>query len=85
VCERLDLLSDRLGRLIASLERSAPPPAGGYLDAAEVAQLLGASMRSVRTWAANGVLPKPVRFGRSLRWSRSSIEEHARDRSGKRR
>ena len=43
------------------------------LPAREVAQLLGISERHVWALEARGQLPKPRRFGRSVRWVRSEL------------
>lgn len=44
------------------------------LSAREVAALLGVSARHVSNLAARGVLPQPVRLGRSVRWLRTDVE-----------
>lgn len=44
------------------------------LSAAEVAKLLGVSVRHVWTLYASGRLPQPVRLGRATRWHRTEIE-----------
>ncbi len=44
------------------------------LSAREVAALLGVSARHVSNLAARGVLPQPVRLGRSVRWLRAEVE-----------
>ena len=38
------------------------------LPAADVAKLLGISQRHLHTLNASGRLPRPIRFGRSVRW-----------------
>ena len=39
------------------------------LTAGEVADLLGVSLRHVRSLHSSGRLPRPVRFGRAVRWN----------------
>ena len=46
----------------------------------DVADALGVSERSVWRWSAGSVLPPPVRVGRSVRWSRKTIEQWLADR-----
>lgn len=78
IVERLDQIAELLRRL--ATPPTQPTAAGTavseYLDAGQVAELLGCSIRSVRTWGIDGTLPKPVRTGRSVRWKRSDIEKH---------
>jgi predicted DNA-binding transcriptional regulator AlpA len=38
------------------------------LPARQVAFLLGKSLRTVRTWDALGLIPRPMRIGRSTLW-----------------
>ncbi len=44
------------------------------LDAAELAAELGVSLRQVRRWDGTGLLPRPIRLGSCVRWSRAGIE-----------
>ena len=44
------------------------------LSADEVAELLGISRAHVWKLLSSGRLPKPVRFGRAVRWSRATLE-----------
>lgn len=45
------------------------------MDATELAELLGITLRCVWTWTDNGKLPKPLRRGvRWTRWRRRDIE-----------
>jgi predicted DNA-binding transcriptional regulator AlpA len=39
------------------------------LTARQVAFLLGKSLRTLRTWDALGLIPRPMRIGRSTLWS----------------
>jgi excisionase family DNA binding protein len=68
-------LLDRLDKLVAALER-APDPAGAWLTAAELAELIGVSERSIRTWEQTGQLPPPARVGRLKKWNRAEVERH---------
>lgn len=43
------------------------------LDVREVARLLGVSPRHVIRLASEGRMPRPIRLGRSVRWSRREI------------
>ena len=45
------------------------------LNVTEVADLCGLSPKSIRRLARNGVLPRGLRIGRSVRWRREEIEE----------
>lgn len=47
-------------------------------DAATLARLLGVSVRHIRRMDASGLLPKPVRFGRSKRWVAETIQQWLR-------
>jgi len=43
------------------------------LTAADVAGLLSVTVRHVRSLDASGRLPRPIRLGRAVRWSRSEL------------
>ena len=43
------------------------------LTAADVARLLSVTVRHVRSLDASGRLPRPIRLGRAVRWSRSEL------------
>lgn len=45
------------------------------LTPAEVAKLLRLSPRKVRAMKSAGQLPRPLRFGRSVRWRRADLEK----------
>jgi len=45
------------------------------LSADEVALLLGISRAHVWRLASSGRLPRPVRFGRAVRWDRRNIQD----------
>ena len=63
--------------LRASPADADPPadPAGPPLvvDARRLAEMLCASVRSVRKWDAAGVLPRPIRIGGRVFWRRAEI------------
>lgn len=44
-----------------------------YLTAAEVAEWLGVSRRSITEWTRNGQMPGAVRMGHCWRYSRHAI------------
>ncbi len=44
------------------------------IDRRQVGELLNLSTRTVWRLLSAGKLPKPVRIGRSVRWSRSDLE-----------
>ena len=69
-------LLDRLDRLLVALERATPAEPSCWLGAAELANLLGVSERSVRSWEQLGQLPAPVRIGRLKKWNRAEVERH---------
>lgn len=75
--------------------RQFPPPLA--LSAGQLADRFGVSLRHVRRMDSAQMLPKPVRFGRSVRWPADEIDawlkagapdrrrwEQIRDRQGRR-
>jgi excisionase family DNA binding protein len=44
------------------------------LPASEVAKLLGISERHLWAMNASGRVPRPIRFGRAVRWNRADLE-----------
>ena len=48
------------------------------LRKARVANLLGVSLRQVDRLVAAGLIPPPVRLGRSVRWVRATLDEWVR-------
>lgn len=44
------------------------------LDARDVARLLGLSANTVHRRTADGTLPRPIRIGRSKRWSLQALD-----------
>ncbi len=51
-----------------------PDPPSRLVDVKEVAQLLGLSRRTVWKMSTCGMLPPPIKLGRSSRWRRRDIE-----------
>jgi predicted DNA-binding transcriptional regulator AlpA len=47
-----------------------------YIGKAEVARLLGISVRSVERGVVRDELPRPIHIGRLLRWRRKSILDY---------
>ena len=61
------------------MSSSLPPGLGAddqrlLLDASAAARLLSVSERHLRKLHAAGQLPRPIRLGRSVRWSRATLE-----------
>jgi excisionase family DNA binding protein len=48
------------------------------LNAREVAERLGISLRTVWRWTVTGELPAPVRRGRIVRWKVADIDQFVR-------
>jgi excisionase family DNA binding protein len=46
-----------------------------FLTSAEVADLYRVDVRTVRAWAQDGKLPRPVRIGRKLLFSSKALEK----------
>lgn len=49
------------------------------IDVRDVATMLSCSSRTIRRLADSARMPRPVRVGALLRWSRAAIEEWFRD------
>jgi len=46
-----------------------------FLSQRQIAELLGASVRTIQSWRAAGKMPSPdVRVGGVLRWRRETVE-----------
>lgn len=58
--------------MISTASRAAEPPV--VLTANQVAQSLQVSVRNLRGMVSQGEFPKPIRIGRLVRWSRSTID-----------
>jgi len=82
--ELIDVLRETMGHTIGAAVAkelaktrqptpSATPEAKGLVDLKAVARLLALSQRTVWGLAAGGKMPKPVRFGRSVRWPQEEI------------
>lgn len=59
-----------------AVERTKDAPL--LLNVKEVARLLSIGERTVWAKAAAGVMPAPIRLGRSRRWRREELEEWIR-------
>lgn len=58
-----------------SSEQMRPNTLGGAtLSASQVARQLNVSIRHIRRMDAAGRLPRPVRFGRCVRWLTSDVD-----------
>lgn len=44
-------------------------------NAREVGRMLGLSIRTIRAMDSAGKLPRPIRFGRAVRWRVSEIQD----------
>jgi predicted DNA-binding transcriptional regulator AlpA len=78
--------SRQFGRMVYPLDAKAflaacigacPPEVQAepqLLEAADLADLLGITLRSVWRRKADGTLPKPVQLGRLVRWNRTDVE-----------
>ena len=54
----------------AVIEREAE-----LMSSVEVAQWLGVSRNTAKIWVQEGRLPKPVQWGKVIRWERSVLEQ----------
>jgi excisionase family DNA binding protein len=54
----------------------SPPEQPLLLTAQQVADLLGCSPRHVQRMSDRGELPRPIRIGTLVRWTRREIESH---------
>jgi excisionase family DNA binding protein len=64
----------KVADIIASLEPSRQPPAGGLLSTSEAAALLGVrSINTIKRWAGDGLL-EGHRLGGRIKVTRSSVE-----------
>ena len=61
------------GRAVVDISNAA------LLDVRRVANLLGCSSRTVYRLADAGRMPRPVKLGALVRWSRSAIQEWIAD------
>lgn len=46
-----------------------------YLNARQAAELIGISLSTLHVWRNEGMFPPPTRLGRSVRWTRTDIDE----------
>ena len=49
------------------------------LNVRDVSKMLSLSVRSIWKLASSGTMPRPIRLGRSCRWSRASLEAWLKD------
>ncbi len=61
------------------MEKTKKPDGNGgqplALNALELARMLGVSLRHVWRQSSAGKLPKPLKIGKCVRWTRSEIED----------
>lgn len=57
----------------AALHQTAPPPL--LLTAKQASMLCSKSLRTWRTWDSAGLIPRPIRIGRSTLWRRGELCE----------
>ncbi len=77
VNNHLLVLARLVAREMAGIPREpAPPPKDGrqLLEASDVANLMGISVRTVWRLISSGHVPQPIRIGGSPRWHRSTLE-----------
>lgn len=77
VLENLDATCRDLANALATLRRSeacVSTMTSTLLDAAELAAIVGADVRTVRRWVREGEVPTPFRIGGTLRWRRADVE-----------
>jgi predicted DNA-binding transcriptional regulator AlpA len=59
------------------------PDLPDYLTSSDLARIFRVTLPTVRAWSEAGILPRPLRLGRCLRWPRAAtLEALARLRSG---
>jgi hypothetical protein len=56
------------------------PGLAKFVGTEEAARICGIEPRTVRQYAWEGLMPEPLRVGRTLLWSRDVLEEWARER-----
>jgi predicted DNA-binding transcriptional regulator AlpA len=80
-----DSLINRLKEYIASIqdvkEKPEPPPLKLY-KRSEVAQIFSVDVQTVSDWVTYGELPKPVKFGSKLYFTRQQIDDEIEKRLG---
>lgn len=70
------LTNDRLdASLAASSSGLHPRPDVLLVSAREASALCGKSLRTWRTWDAGGLIPRPVRIGRSTFWRTEELRD----------
>ena len=51
------------------------------LSAAEVAKMLGVTVRTLRTYRHKNIVPKPIKFERQIRWDADVIQRWIKSRT----
>jgi prophage regulatory protein len=51
-----------------------PADADSYVTKPQLAAKFQVSERTIDNWIRSGIIPKPTRIGRTVRWLRSEIE-----------
>ena len=69
----------RPGNGTARVAGDRPPLPRLLYDAAELAELLGVSVRSIRRLDARGELPMPLCLGRAIKWRAEEIRQWCRE------
>jgi predicted DNA-binding transcriptional regulator AlpA len=67
-------------RFITPQEFSAAQVPSALLDIHMVSALVGFAEITIRQWARQGKFPKPITFGRSVRWRSSDVMAWSADR-----
>ena len=49
------------------------------MTASEVSALVRVHLRTLRRWAHEGIFPRPIRIGRTVRWRRTDIDDWIRE------
>jgi len=62
------------GHRLAAAPPASQPDASRWLTAEDVADYLGVSIRTVRSWTAAGVIPHIRLPGRLVRFDRSAVD-----------
>ena len=73
LCKAANTEPDRMARIIAAAQGSAPETAEEYLKTREAAVALDCHPKSVFRYAARGLLHPVRRSKRSIRWRKSEV------------
>lgn len=71
-----ELLTERLGPIVAAIERATRPvDARGLLDREQLAAYLQVDLRTLRRLEREGAIPRPARIGGRIdRWQQKAID-----------